>query len=474
VEVWGSIISSIPDNTSQVYRTLVALSLTCRFFHEESKRVLLRSIWIEFGRHYSCHSHQHYLTFSNGATAAYRAEYLLANKCLTSSLDRDIIHTVYVCFHFGTDRPQGRTLVKKVVDHLLRYRLTNNRGPSRAYADVNVIFVAGERGADWGILSDLSHGLNGTPGIRIAWHLVHLWIHHHASVQVSYVELDGDDPLFPDRDDPSIYDSTLLPSAPVRTLRITPVEHRDIPAAMAAVKACISSVDITVTCDTTPCDIAFSERAIAALASVTSLAFALIFDGDSVALLDWHSPRDPIVRHLQLLIHILDILPPTHSLEVLHLTIDAALAYAKAGTDALCEDIESVASSLTEVLRRQSFRGLRIKVDVRVRPSNLCAAEATFNEVLRLYVSKRARYGLEHFGWNLDFDDNKIRVHPFQHREEKRKVDRAFEFMRDLLGEFGDRVHWMSTSTEMSDGCAEQVRERTAAEVKELRNLLGN
>jgi hypothetical protein len=445
----------------------------CTFLHEESKRALLRSIWVEFGRHYSSHSHQHYLDFSNGATAAYRAEYILNNKRLTATSDRDIIRTVYICFHFGTDCPKGRTLVKKVIDHLLGYRLTN-KDSGRSYANVIVIFVAGETGADWGILSDLSHGLHGTLGVNIAWHLVHLRIFRHDSVQVSYVDLDDSDPLFPDKDDPSLYDSTLLPSAPVPTLRIAPVEHRDVPAAMDVLKAFISCVDITVTCDTTPGTFAFSERAITAFASITSLAFTLIFDGDSVALLDWHSPRDPIVRHLGLLTHILECLPPKHSLEVLYLTIDAALAYGKTTTDALCKDIESIATSLADVLRRRSFHQVRIHVDLRMRPSNMCAAEATFNEVLRQFTSKTNRYGLENFRWNLQFDENKIRVHPFLFRAEKQKVDRAFDLMRDLLGEFGDRVQWTSTSTEMSDGCAEQVRERTESEIKELRKVLDN
>jgi hypothetical protein len=167
-----------------------------------------------------------FLDFSNGACAVYHAKDLLKDKYLKLTVDRDIIRTVYICLGYGPGRPWGRTFIKKFIDHLFGYHLRDTRTPPRSFHDVNVVFVAAKRSMGWGIMSDLSHGLHGIPGIRIIWHLIRLPLYDHDRIRTSYVELDDIDPLFPDRDDPSLYDPEILASAPIEILRIVPMEYR--------------------------------------------------------------------------------------------------------------------------------------------------------------------------------------------------------------------------------------------------------
>jgi hypothetical protein len=138
-EIWSQIISSISVEDEG---TLLSVSLTNHLLREETKRVMLRNITVEYGEP-SNHDHldKGSPTLSGAGGAIYREKRLLDGFFLTEPKDKDLIRSICICWHPEIYPHRDRRTVKELIDLLLGYRHMKPRAESKSLEDVNVIFI---------------------------------------------------------------------------------------------------------------------------------------------------------------------------------------------------------------------------------------------------------------------------------------------------------------------------------------------
>jgi hypothetical protein len=213
-----------------------------------------------------------------------------------------------------------------------------------------------------------------------------------------------------------------------------------------------------LSCQTRPYDVTFAKPALLALAALSSLAITIIEDDDESS---WEFGDIAIVYHLNLLVQVLNSFPVDNALQELAVTILGDFSYNWRNVKNICGRLEAVAAQLAQALHQDSFNGVRLRFDIRLRPSSSCTKFCD-----RWDIGPPRGVEWKKTAQNVQYDKNKIRMPNFTFRPAREQIDRSFEVMHSLLAETRHEMSWEMTSTEMSAHSERHWQKRVKAEIK--------